>query len=489
MIAIPTMVLDALAAALDDGLDRAIAIDVAGRVVYANRAASDRWRAGGAAVDGFPPDHARRFVDALSAILGGAPARFEFGARGPAGVRGWFVCALSPLRHGGAIVGALAIATDVTELKRVEDRLRRSEQLMVDTQDVAHMGTWEWEVSEPHAIWSLELYRIYGLSPESYVPSYEAYLEMVHPEDRQRVIDATNRVFHQHEPYSHDERIFRPDGTMRYLHTWAYPVLDDEGTLRRLVGVCQDITDRKLAEEQVHELARDLERRVAERTRTIENSMRDLEAFNATISHDLRAPLQVIQTAASLAGRTMHERPADAHVHLERIQRAVDHMTALVDALLALARVASSPLQKVDVDLSTIAAEIVADHGRLEPRRAVDVLIAPGLSCRGDASLLRAVLQNLIGNAWKYSARADRARIEVGAEGPAFFVRDNGIGFAMEDAGRLFAPFARLAAAAEFAGTGIGLATVQRILERHGGRIWAEGEPGKGATFYFQLPE
>ena len=122
---------------------------------------------------------------------------------------------------------------------------------MVDTQGVAHLGTWEWDVSEPTATWSDELYRIYGLTPETYTPSYEKYLKMVHPDDRQRVIDATNRVFHEHVPYSHDERIFRPDGSIRYLHTWAHPVLDDAGKLVRLVGVCQDITDRKLAEEAV----------------------------------------------------------------------------------------------------------------------------------------------------------------------------------------------------------------------------------------------
>ena len=111
---------------------------------------------------------------------------------------------------------------------------------MVDTQGVAHLGTWEWDVSQPHATWSAELYRIYGLTPETYTPSYEAYLKMVHPDDRQRVMDATNRVFQEHVPYSHDERIFRPDGSIRYLHTWAHPVLDDAGQAdaagRRLPG-------------------------------------------------------------------------------------------------------------------------------------------------------------------------------------------------------------------------------------------------------------
>ena len=158
-------------------------------------------------------------------------------------------------------------ASDPSELKRLEQRLRRLEQLMVDTQGVAHLGTWEWDISEPTATWSAELYRIYGLSPDTYTPTYENYLAMVHPDDRQRVMDATNRVFHEHVPYSHDERILLPDGSMRYLHTWAHPVLDDDGKLVRLLGVCQDITEQKRAEAQVLELNRDLERRLAAEAR------------------------------------------------------------------------------------------------------------------------------------------------------------------------------------------------------------------------------
>jgi len=195
------------------------------------------------------------------------------------------------------VLGVLCICTAVTDLKRSEERLRRSEQLMVDTHGVAHLGTWEWDISEPHAHWSAELYRIYGLTPATYTPSYEGYLKMVHPDDRQKVIDATNRVFHEYIPYSHDERIFLPDGSVRYLHTWAYPILDDQGRLRRLVGVCQDITDRAEAEEKVRLMNAELERRVAVRTSQLETSMRDLEAFNAMVSHDLRAPLSTIEGA------------------------------------------------------------------------------------------------------------------------------------------------------------------------------------------------
>ena len=251
-------------------------------------------------------------------------------------------------------------APDTSELKRLEQRLRRIEQLMVDTQGVAHLGIWEWDVTEPTATWSDELYRIYGLTPDTYTPSYENYLAMVHPDDRQRVMDATNRVFHEHVPYSHDERILLPDGSLRYLHTWAHPVLDDDGTLVRLVGVCQDITEQKRAEAQVLELNRDLERRVEERTRTIERSLRDVEAFNAMVSHDLRAPLQVIaMTCQVMSMDTSAPLPPHFSGHMERLQRSVDHMTQLVNDLLALAHFGGASLERTDVDLTAMASEIM----------------------------------------------------------------------------------------------------------------------------------
>ena len=481
-----------LASALDDSLDLAFVVACDDTVEFANRAAQARFALDQAATLGFAAADREIYGAALARALEGEAQRFEWGERGPAGVRAWFSASLTPLRRAGAVIGALCVSANVTALKRSDERLRRTEQLMVDTQGVAHMGIWEWDVSEPHAVWSAELYRIYGLTPDTYTPSYEAYLGMVHDDDRERVIEATNRVFHEHIPYSHDERINRPDGTMRYLHTWAFPVLDDAGVLRRLIGVCQDITDRKLAEEQANELARELERRVVDRTRTIENSMRDLEAFNAMVSHDLRAPLQVIQVSAQLIDRLLDERPADARAQLARVERAVRQMTALVDALLALARVGSSPLEQGELDLGAIARDVVADLAAAHPQREVEIAISDQLPARGDARLLRAVMQNLLENAWKYTARAERARIEVGGghddDGRVYFVRDNGIGFAMDDARRLFTPFVRLPGAMEFPGTGIGLATVHRILERHRGTIWAESAPGQGCTFSFRLP-
>jgi PAS domain S-box-containing protein len=478
----------ALAWALDASPHLVYAAGADGRIFYANPAGRARWghaaTLGAPAAGLFTGESLGHMAAASVQVLAGAEAAtFDAGEHDARGVRLWASYTLSPLRDGDAITGYLCIATDTT---------RHSEQLMVDTQGVAHLGTWEWDIREPNAEWSDELYRIYGLTRASYTPSYEAYLAMVHPDDRQRVIDATNRVFHEHVPYSHDERIFRPDGTMRYLHTWAHPVLDDDGVLTRLVGVCQDITDQKLAEEQVRQLNAALELRVAERTRTIAASLRDVEAFNATVSHDLRAPLSVIALSCAAISQTVgNDLPKPVVDSLARIQRSVAYMTQLVSDLLALAQVGNAPLERTDIALSQLCDEIVSNFRLASPQRQATVVVAPGLRCHGDASLIRAAMENLIGNAWKYSARVPHARIEIGAmavEGrDVFFVRDNGAGFDMTQAHRLFAPFQRLHGPNEFEGTGVGLATVQRIIERHGGRIWAEGATGQGATFYFTV--
>jgi PAS domain S-box-containing protein len=483
---------DALAWALGTSSSLAIAASADRTIVFANDAARTRWPdAIARTADAlFPEDARAKLAVAEQAAHAGNGSTFEWGEHGPAGVRAWFLCTVSPLRaDGGAVVGCLFVSTDITEQKRTELRLRRTEELMVDTQGVAHLGTWDWDITQPNATWSAELYRIYGLTPETYTPSYDAYLGMIHPDDKQRVMDATNRVFKEHVPYSHDERIFRPDGSMRYLHTWAHPVLDDAGTLRRLVGVCQDITDQKLAQQQVNRLNADLERRVAERTLTIENTMRDVEAFNATLSHDLRAPLSVIQLSCEVILRANGETlPPSVTDNLARIQRSTVFMTALVNDLLTLAHVGHATLERSPFELSKASEEILADLVRSRPERDVMVNVQPGLVCEGDPALMRAALENLLGNAWKYSSRVPVAHIEVGKHGArAFFVRDNGAGFDMKDASRLFAPFERLHKSSEFEGTGVGLAAVHRIIERHGGRIWAESEPGHGATFFFEL--
>ncbi|HEY4176986.1 MAG TPA: ATP-binding protein [Kofleriaceae bacterium] len=418
---------------------------------------------------------------ALPTDAGSRGEAFEWGDCSGATIRYWYTAEVTPTDDG-----TLCISRDVTAQKRIEDRLRRSEQMMVDTQGVAHLGTWEWDVTQPNATWSAELYRIYALTPETYTPSYDRYLALVHDDDRQRVIDATNRVFHEHVPYSHDERIRRPDGTWRWLHTWAFPVLDETGKLTHLIGVCQDITDRANAEIALQDMNATLENRVAARTHELEAALRDLESFSSMVTHDLRGPLSVISMAMDLVVRDTNLSPGST-AYLERCRRAVVTMSSLIDDLLAFAKVGKSSLAPVELDVTALATELVAEQRTLHPDRTVAVTIAPGLRVTADPPLFRLALTNLISNAWKYTGKATAPTVDIGAADGRLYVRDNGIGFDTDEAAKLFTPFTRLRGAAGFTGTGIGLATVSAIIQRHGGCVAADGKVGEGATFYVTL--
>ncbi len=236
----------------------------------------------------------------------------------------------------------------------------------------------------------------------------------------------------------------------------------------------------------------ELERRVQERTAELAAANRELEAFSYSVSHDLRAPLRSIngfgQALLEDYGTQLDEA---GHGYLERVRNASQHMAVLIDDLLELARVTRSELRRERVNLSGIAQELTAELRKVHPERDVESLIAPELYADGDARLLRVVLTNLLTNAWKFTRKHPRARIEFGATlqhgKTVYFVRDDGAGFDMAYASKLFAPFQRLHPASEFEGHGVGLATVQRIVSRHGGRVWAEGEVERGACFYFNL--
>jgi PAS domain S-box-containing protein len=473
---------------LQGSRDVVVAFDAEGKTTYRNIAAINRLASDdGVAANNISEAQRAQFVAAVKATTDGGSSSFDWGEAGPHGVRSWFSAEVTAIPGGG-----LCISRDVTELKRSEERLRRSEQMLVDTQGVAHLGTWEWDITQPTATWSAELYRIYGLTPDTYKPSYEQYLTMVHPDDRQRVIDATNRVFHEHVPYSHDERIYRPDGSIRFLHTWAFPLLDDRGALTHLIGVCQDITDRAMAEAALHQLNTQLEERVSQRTEQLEDALRELEGFNSMVAHDLRAPLAVIQMSIDMIGRDGDTPSPKTATYLDRARRAIGNMSSLMDDLLMLAKVGQGTVQARELDISGLCNEVIADLRTASPGRKAEVTIEPGIRAIVDASLFRAVLVNLLSNAWKYSSKRETAHIEVGAvdraDGRALFVRDDGIGFNMADRHKLFTPFERLKNATDFSGTGIGLAIVRRILERHDGRVDAESALDKGATFFVALP-
>jgi len=282
------------------------------------------------------------------------------------------------------------------------------------------------------------------------------------------------------------------DGSRRWFLASKLPLHDGRGKITGLVGILRDISEVRQSMEVIRGLNIELERRVLERTAQLEATNKELEAFAYSVSHDLRAPLRSIdgfsQALLEDYRSALDETGQD---YLQRVRSASQRMGKLIDDLLALSRITSSEMRLEMVDLGALAREIYEELRGEQPKRVADVRIAGQLTAQGDPNLMRAALHNLLQNAWKFTGTKAHAVIEFGSEirsgQRVFYVRDNGVGFDMAHARNLFGAFQRLHKHSEFPGTGVGLATVQRVVHRHGGEIWAEAEPGRGATFCFTL--
>lgn len=289
--------------------------------------------------------------------------------------------------------------------------------------------------------------------------------------------------------------IYTKAGKELWLETDIAPIADESGKFTHWVAVERDITERRRQQEEILSLNSELEQRVLQRTTQLATANRELESFAYSVSHDLRSPLNTIHAFSQLLTKLDAENISEKGRHyLDRIGAGVEQMGELIEGLLTLAHLSREEIKSEHVDLSAIARMIEADHRKREPQRQVQVQmhIQDGLSAHGDPRLLSAVFQHLLANAWKFTSRKPLARIDVGCEPGAdgdtlFFVRDNGAGFDMAFAHKLFGTFERLHSPGDFPGTGIGLATVKRVIERHGGRVWAESRLNEGAAFYFTL--
>jgi PAS domain S-box-containing protein len=307
-----------------------------------------------------------------------------------------------------------------------------------------------------------------------------------------QVAQEFRRLLDGGEPSTFELPLLTATGDERYI-VWQNNPITESGKVAGTISFGVDITARRRMEEALRTLNEQLELRVEERTAELGAANRELETFAYSVSHDLRAPLRSIDgfTQALLEdyGANLDERALD---FCHRVRKAAGRMGQLIDDLLVLSRITRAEMRLQDVDLSAMANDILALLHERESQRRVHFHVQAGLRMRGDVGLLRIMMENLLDNAWKYTRKTEEADIEVGArwEGSrqVFFVRDNGAGFDMAAAGKLFAPFQRLHSAQDYAGTGIGLATVQRIAARHGGRVSASAQVGKGAVFEFAFP-
>jgi PAS domain S-box-containing protein len=336
------------------------------------------------------------------------------------------------------------------------------------------------------------VYQIFGLPLGSEVDN-DTFYRHVHPEDRERVRATVRASVESQSAHALDYRIVRPEGQQRWVTQRAEVVNDEQVGGRVLVGVVQDVTELRQTEQDLRTLQAALEQRVAERTAELVAAYGQLESFSYSVSHDLRAPLRHIAGYVALLEEEV--RPVlnkQVRAYVQSIQSAVERMSELIDALLEFCRLHRAELVWEGVEHAALVQELRCELDVLEGGRRIHWDITELPASQGDARLLRSVWQNLLSNAIKYSARVEQPLISVTAVADEdylrFSVRDNGVGFDLRYAGKLFRVFERLHSAAEFPGTGVGLAVVRRIVERHGGRVWAESAPGEGACFFFTLP-
>lgn len=429
----------------------------------------------------------------------GRPVAGEATWKTPAGERRLDSVAV-PMRDAlGKIDRIAAISRDVTERRRVEEELRRSRQRYQLHLENTPLAAMDLDVDFRVVSWNPAACATFGWSAEE-ARGREAWF-IVHPEDAPAVERVWHDLLANRGGRRSTNRNVTKDGRSILCEWYNTPLVDEAGRVIGVASLSQDVTERESAALEIRRLNAELEGRVALRTRELAAANRELaaanqelDAFCHSVSHDLRAPLRAIDGFSLALLEDYHDRlDQEGREYLRRVRAASQRMGELIDDLLQLSRVTRVQMRKDRVDLGEIARRIAAELRAQEPGRSVEFRIAPEIFATGDAKLLEIALRNLLGNAWKYTSRAAKATIEVGKiDDPPeriVFVTDDGAGFDPAYAGKLFAPFQRLHGRHEFEGHGIGLATVARIAHRHGGRVWAEGQVGKGATFYFSLPD
>lgn len=427
----------------------------------------------------------------------------------------------------GRFNGYRGIDRDITERKRAIDALIESEANLANAQRIARIGSGEWCFETDEIRWSDEMYRIFGVEKGTPV-TFETFISKVHPEDVDEVKRVRADSLSEKKGYSHDYRLLLPDGTERFVRGNVEMFKDPSNGAIKFTGTVQDVTEIKRAETELRKYRERLEDLVEERTAELtevneqlrleinerkkaekkvtrlnedlshhvirlEEANRELEAFSYSLAHDLSAPVRIINGFSNMLLKYYGDKLEGEGKHfIETITSNSLKMGRFITDILNLARLARKEIRFTEVDMNRLAESIFAELKHCEPERDIELVLNPLPPAYGEMTMLSQVFSNLLSNAVKFTRPRDKAVIEVGGrtEGGEniYCVKDNGVGFDMKHRSRLFEVFERLHLEDEFEGTGAGLAIIQRIIHRHGGRVWAEGTVNQGAAFYFALP-
>jgi PAS domain S-box-containing protein len=383
----------------------------------------------------------------------------------------------------------LAMIRDITERKRAGEELRKSREEFKDLFDSAPIGYHELDAQGRLVRVNQTELEMLGYTMEELAGQFVWSLS-ADPEAARSAVLA--KLSGAPPPERYERMLRRKDGTTIPVVVHDLVVKGKDGSVTGIRTVFQDITERKLAEEKIQALNADLEKRVVERTAQLEAANKELEAFSYSVSHDLRAPLRAVDGFSQAVLEDYGPQlPEECRQDLQTIRNSAQKMGELIDDLLTFSRLSRMPLNKGAVDTDKQVRGVLEELGFQRQGRQIDVRIAALPPCQGDRALLKQVWVNLLSNALKYTGKCEAALVEIGSRvekgATVYFVRDNGTGFDMQYAHKLFGVFQRLHRAEDYEGTGVGLAIVQRIIHRHGGRVWAESAVGQGATFSFTL--
>jgi PAS domain S-box-containing protein len=381
------------------------------------------------------------------------------------------------------------VARDLTEPQQLQFALESTSTWLTLAAEGTLTGLWDWDLATGVTRYSPSWRRQLGYDDQSFDGTWSAWTEVVHPDDLERTAVAARELAEgERATYDLQIRVRHRDGSYRWMLSRAALVRDKAGRPTRLVGTHTDITSQKRAEEEIRRLNAELRHEAVALTQT--NA--DLETFGYSVWHDLRAPLRRVRGFTRiLVDEHAPQLNADGHHVVDHIAAGAQRMEELIDDLYRLSQIGCSDVHLEVVDLSATARLVAEQLAQQYADHQVSVVIAPGLTAVADRRLLRILLENVLDNGFKYTLRTPEARIEVfaapGDSGTAFHVRDNGVGFDVAYAERLFAPFQRFHPAEEFGGNGVGLAVVARIVRLHAGRVWMESCKGQGTTLSFTL--